>query len=165
MNRHPPHVYVIPEDDADRQLAEGFVEHFDVDERRIKVMPPARGWPNVLKLFEDKYIRTMQNNPHTHVVMLVDFDGCVPERRGKFEVAIPEDVKARVFVIGSLDDPETLKRMLKKSLSQIGTLLAGDCAADTVGHWNHEQLQHNDSERQGLVRTIKSFLFKSTNLF
>ena len=44
MNKYAPHVYIIPEDDRDRQIAEGFVNHHEVDDRRIQVMPPAGGW-------------------------------------------------------------------------------------------------------------------------
>jgi hypothetical protein len=56
VNKNAPHVYVIPEDDADRQLADGFVLHHGVDARRIQVMPPAGGWREVQRTFQDEYI-------------------------------------------------------------------------------------------------------------
>jgi hypothetical protein len=159
MNRYVPHVYVIPEDDRDRQIAEGFVLHHEVDARRIQVMPPARGWRNVLNTFQDEYIQPLRNYPQAHVVMLIDFDGQIDARRAQFEQAIPDDVKVRVFVVGSKNDPETLKRAPTVNFEEIGKSLANDCATGTAEHWDHEQLHHNDAERQRLVQAVKPFLF------
>jgi hypothetical protein len=159
MNKYASHVYVIPEDDADRQLAGGFVNHHKVDDRRIQVMPLAGGWRNVLTTFLDEYIHTLRNYPQAHVVMVIDFDGHTDERRAEFEQAIPGDLKARVFVVGSKDKPETLKKALKISFEEIGKYLADDCDTGTWKYWAHEQLQHNDAERQRLVQIVKPFLF------
>ncbi len=41
VNKYKEHVYVILEDDANRQIADGFVGHRNVDDRRIQVMPVA----------------------------------------------------------------------------------------------------------------------------
>ncbi len=159
MNKYAPHVYIIPEDDRDRQIAHGFVNHDKVDDRRIRVMPLARGWRHVLETFQDEYIQTLRNYLQAHVVMLIDFDGRIDERRADFEKAIPEDLKARVFVIGPKHEPETLKKALKIGFEEIGKSLAADCGDNSAEHWNHEQLQHNDAERQRLVQTVKPFLF------
>jgi len=159
MNKYAPHVYVIPEDDADRQIADGFVNHHEVKDTRIRVMPLAGGWRNVLKTFQDEYIQTLRNYQHAHVVMLIDFDGHTDERRAEFAQAIPVDLRMRAFVVGSKDNPETLKKALKIGFEEIGKTLADDCRTDTAGHWNHEQLQHNDAERQRLVQTVRPFLF------
>lgn len=159
MNKYAPHVYVIPEDDCDRQIADGFVLHHLVNAARIQVMPLAGGWHNVLKTFQNEYIQTLRTYQQAHVVMLIDFDGHIAERRAQFEQAIPEDVKARAFVVGSKDNPETLKKSMKIGFEEIGKSLANDCHADTTQRWNHEQLQHNDVERQRLVQKIKPILF------
>src|SRR5262245_17125751 len=101
MGMFPPHVYVIPEDRADEQLANGFVQYpGPLDVRRISVENPAGGWRHVLKVFEDEYIDLLRRNSNDHVVMLIDFDGYYEERRKEFEAAIPGDLKDRVFVIG-----------------------------------------------------------------
>jgi hypothetical protein len=157
MNKYAPHVYVIPEDDADRQLADGFVLHHKVKTARIQVMPLARGWRNVLNTFQEEYVQTLRNYPQAHVVMLIDFDGRVDERRAEFELAIPDDLKVRVFVVGSKDRPETLKKALKISFEQIGESLANDCDAGNSEHWDHEELRHNEAER--MVQNVKPFLF------
>jgi hypothetical protein len=159
MNKYAEHIYVIPEDDADRQIAVGFIGHHRVRNPRIKVMPVAGGWPNVFKTFLDEYIQTLRNCPKAHVLMLIDFDDHVEERKATFEQAIPDDLKARVFVVGSKYTPEMLKKSLKFGFDKIGESLANDCDADTAEYWNHEQLRHNDAERQRLVQAIKPFLF------
>jgi hypothetical protein len=158
MNKYAPHVYVIPEDDANRQIADGFVLHPRVKEMRIQVMPPAGGWPKVLKTFGDEYIRKLSENPNTHVVMLVDFDDQVEKRKVDFEQAIPAECKARVFVVGSKQTPEALKKQVKKSFEEIGQSLADDCDAGTA-FWGHEHLSHNDAERRRLVEVVRPFVF------
>jgi hypothetical protein len=92
-------------------------------------------------------------------VLLIDFDDDIEGRTSRFNEAIPEDVKPRVFVIGGKHDPQSLKRSMTISLTEIGKNLAADCDGDTLEYWNHEQLQHNDSERLRLVQTVKPFLF------
>jgi hypothetical protein len=159
MNKYSPHVYVIPEDDADRQIADGFVLHPQVKDTRIQVVPPAGGWPKVLKTFRDEYIRRLREHQNAHVVMLIDFDDQVEKRKADFEQEIPDDVKARVFVIGSKHTPETLKKEAKKSFEEIGNSLAHDCGAGTSALWSHEQLSHNEAERERLHQTVKPFLF------
>jgi len=159
MNKYAPHVYVIPEDDADRQIADGFVLHHGVIDAQIKVMPPAGGWKKVLQTFEDEYVPRLRTNCNAHIVMLIDFDGQVDERRVRFDQAIPEDIEPRVFVVGPKDDPETLKKALKCSCEEVGKLLAEDCDVDATKHWDHDQLRHNDAERQRMVLTVKPFLF------
>ena len=131
MNKYAPHVYVIPEDDRDRQIADGFVLHHQVKDTRIQVVPPAGGWSKVLKTFRDEYIQKIREYPHAHVVMLIDFDGRIDERRAEFEQAIPDDLKVRVFVVGSKDNPEALKKALEIGFEEIGKTLANDCDKGT----------------------------------
>jgi hypothetical protein len=159
MNKYALHVYVIPEDDRDRQIADGFVLHHQVKDARILVVPPAGGWPEVIKTFRDDYVKFLRNYRLAHVVMLIDFDGHVDERRVQVEQQIPDDLKERVFVVGSKDEPETLKKALNISYEEIGKSLANDCAAGTVQHWGHEQLHHNEAVLQRMVQTVKPFLF------
>ena len=159
MNKYVSHVYVIPEDDRDRQLADGFVLHHQVKDARIQVVPPAGGWAKVLETFRDEYIPRLRDYPDSHVVMLIDFDDQVEARTARFDEEIPEEFEARVFVIGSSDEPETLRKALKIGFEEIGRRLADDCAAGTTVYWGHEQLQHNDAERQRLVKTVRPFLF------
>jgi hypothetical protein len=159
MNRYAPHVYVIPEDDRDRQIADGFVQHYQVKDTRIKVMPPAGGWSKVLGTFQSEYMQTLRDYPEGHVVLLIDFDDDVERRRDKFQEAIPKDLASRVFVVGSKYNPESLKNAMNIGYEEIGSVLASDCDDGITDHWNHEQLQHNDAERERLVQIVRPFLF------
>jgi hypothetical protein len=159
MNRWAPHLYLIPEDDCNRQVAGGFVLHYQVKSQRIQVMPLAGGWKEVLKTFTREYIAPLRRYPQGHVVMLIDFDGKYVDRRKDFEDAIPGDLKQRVFVVGSRTTPEDLKRELGENFEQIGMLLAEDCFSGTEATWSHEHLKHNDPDRLRLINTVKPFLF------
>lgn len=161
MDGFPPYVYVIPEDDAYRQIADGFVLQESVDSRRIQVMPVAGGWVHVLETFKNEYVSRLRSRDRDHAVLLIDFDGTLESRLSHFQLEIPDDVRARVFVIGARDEAETLKKALRQSLERIGRSLAEDCHDGTTTRWDHDQLQHNDGERKRLVNAVKPFLFPS----
>jgi len=159
MNRYLPHVYVLPEDDCDRQLADGFILHDQVKTPRIQVMPPAGGWREVLKEFQTAYVRRLREDPEGHVVLLIDFDGDYSNRREEFERTIPDDLKQRVSVIGASHTPEELRKAMGKSFEKIGKDLADDCFAGTEIVWNHPQLEHNGPDRERLINSVRGFLF------
>lgn len=61
-NRHRPHVLVLPEDDANRELANGF--HLQIDltrQRQMQVLPVAGGWNEVLKRFKSEHVRASRD--------------------------------------------------------------------------------------------------------
>ena len=161
MNKDRHCVYVIPEDGRNRQIADGFILHHNVDDRRIQVMPEAGGWLPVLETFQAEYIQKLKNYLQAHVVMLIDFDGCSDQRRAKFDETIPPELKRRVFVVGSQQNSEKLKQAMKLGFEEIGKSLADDCDAGNAELWAHEQLKHNDDERLRLVQTVKPFLFRT----
>jgi len=99
MNKYIHHVFVIPEDEADEEIANGFALNERVDVRRIQVMPVARGWSNVLTTFREEYIPRLRKHPLGHVVMLIDFDGQGEGRMANFLEAIPDDLRGRVFLV------------------------------------------------------------------
>jgi len=45
VNRYRPHIYILPEDDANRQLANGFV--FNTDSSQVHTLTEAGGWTHV----------------------------------------------------------------------------------------------------------------------
>ncbi|NOT00286.1 MAG: hypothetical protein HOP29_06625 [Phycisphaerales bacterium] len=159
VNRYRPHLYVIPEDDADRQIADGFVLHPRVAARQVQVVEPAGGWARVLETFNKEYVPLLQQNAYTHVVMLIDFDGKHLGRRANFEAEIPEALRTRVFVIGPRDTPVSLKQSLGRGYEDIGRLLADDCDGDLKETWDHELLRHNEADRLRLLQSVKPFLF------
>lgn len=159
MNRYLDHVFVIPEDDRNRQLANGFRRHHQVKTPRIQVMPPAGGWLDVLRKFQLEYIRRLRQDPLGRAVLLIDFDGDYVNRRAQFDSETPDDLKDRVFVIGARQTPEELKKALGKGFEEIGESLAEACFAGADGDWSHEHLKQNDPDRQRLVQSVKPFLF------
>lgn len=74
MNKYQPHILVLPEDDANRQIANGFLLEPDLDPRRIQILPNAGGWMAVRECFEIDYLNAMRALPLRHMVLLVDFD-------------------------------------------------------------------------------------------
>lgn len=161
VNKGLPHLYVVPEDDADRQIADGFVLHPNVDVRRVQVVPPAGGWSKVRDTFKEEYLPLLQQNMMTHVVLLIDFDGNPKGRRKKFDSCIPSIVQSRVFVIGPRENPEILRQSLGKGFEAIGQTLAEECDSENLDAWDHEQLQHNAEEQRRLFGSVKPFLFKT----
>ncbi len=160
INKYKSHLYVIPEDDAERQIADGFVLHDRVDTRQVQVVGPPGGWPKVLDTFRNEYLLQLRQNVHTHVVMLIDYDTKGNARQEVFIDAIPEEFRRRVFVVGPSQAPEHLRRATKQSYEQIGMSLANDCDGNQTAIWGHEQLKHNDDQRKLLLEIVKPFLFK-----
>ena len=150
---------MIPEDRADAQFANGFVEHNQVKARNIQVMPPAGGWSYVLKTFVDEYIAYLRNYPTGYVILLVDFDGQYEDRRLKFSEAIPMDLRERVFVLGAASTPESLKNELHMSFDRIGASLAEDCHRGIMDLWQGNQLAHNEPDRRRLFESVRPILF------
>ncbi len=161
MNRHLPHVYVIPEDDSDRQIANGFVLHPGVQQACVRIAAPSRGWQNALRTYQDSYVAMLRKYPSAHVVLLVDFDGKVDKRMNEIVGATSTDdhLGGRVFVLGPRQTPETLRSDLKMPLEEIGARLADACFTGNLEIWRHEQLGHNDAELQRLMTSVKPFLF------
>jgi hypothetical protein len=102
----------------------------------------------------------LQKYRKRHLVLLIDFDGQVEERTRLFKEAFPQDVQERVYLLGTLDEPEPLRRDRGVPLEKIGEELASACANVEVGLWAHPMLEHNKAELGRLVHNVKQFLFK-----
>ena len=159
VNKEAPHVYVLPEDDANRQLANGFTNAISLDLQRIQVLPPAGGWTDVLERFEDEYISSLEKYRHKHMIMLIDFDGD-SSRLDDVRAVIPVHLRPRVFALGVSNEPERLKAALHRSLEDIGLTLGDECREDDVETtWNHPLLAHNHAELERLREVVRPFLF------
>jgi hypothetical protein len=159
INRYLPHVFVLPEDDRDRQLAIGFLLDENLAISKIQVLPEAGGWSKVLDLFKSDHICEMERYPHRFMVLLIDFDG-KQDRLGQAKAKIPGHLIERVFVLGAWTDPEDLRAKLG-SYETIGKLLAKDCREGTDTTWGHDLLRHNASEIDRLRRHVRPILFES----
>lgn len=101
VNRDRPHVLVLPEDDANRQLANGFHDTVDFTrDRQMQVLPVAGGWTRVLERFKSDHVDKMASNPNRFMVLLIDFDSR-PERLGAVKAEIPTELADRVFILGA----------------------------------------------------------------
>lgn len=142
VNRHLPHVFVLPEDDANRQMANGFL--LAVSSTQIQVLREAGGWASVRDQFESDHIAGMRKFGSRLMVLLVDFDGD-PSRHHKIHAAVPDDLTDRVFVLGVETEPEDLKRELG-SYESIGRAMGEKCQGGAASIWEHSLLKHNQRE-------------------
>lgn len=159
VNLYKSHVLVLPEDDANRQLVNGFLQDPALNSRAIQVLPIAGGWAKVRDVFVSDQIALLRKFPERHLVLLIDFDEQVADREQIFRAVIPPDVCERVYLLGTHDEPEPLRKACGVSLEKIGEKLAGACANDESGLWNHAMLVHNGAELERLTQNVKPFLF------
>jgi hypothetical protein len=151
VNKYQPHVLILPEDDANRQIANGFILNSNINEPAIQVLPIANGW--------EKVVAEMRKLSKRTIVLLIDFDE-QEDRLNYVMSQIPEDLHDRVFVLGVLSEPEDLKRNTGTGkLEKIGETLAKDCAEDTNELWGDPLLRHNKAELDRLILSVKPFLF------
>lgn len=75
VNKYLQNVLVLPEDDAMRQIANGFLLHPDVRLNKVQITPLARGWLHAQDAIANTYGATLTKHPQTHLVVLIDFDG------------------------------------------------------------------------------------------
>lgn len=160
LNRERPHLLVLPEDDATRSLATGFV---DCTQGQMQVLPPVRGWSHVLEEFKNTHIAELRKYPLRHLVLLIDFDNNFTNRLPQFRDAMPLDVADRVYVLGARGEAEDLKRQTtlgRGKLSLIGQELARECEQGQHNLWSSTpQLAHNCPEVQRLHSAVRDFLF------
>jgi hypothetical protein len=155
INRYKPHVLIIPEDDADRQLANGFVLNIGV--RQVQIEPVARGWSHVCESFVSDHVPLMDKFKDRFVVLLIDFDGD-NNRLQKVREQIPAPIADRVFILGALTEPEALKQSGLGSYEVIGRTMAEDCRNGTQTIWAHELLRHNEGELIRLREAVCAIL-------
>lgn len=159
VNKERPHIFVLPEDGANRQLANGLYLRMDPSlVRQLYVLPPAGGWRNVCEIFASDHVSAMTRIPTRLMVLLVDFDG-KDERRQEVQRYVPEALMNRVFTLGVYSEPEDLKRALNKTYEDLGGLLADDCRDNADRLWSHELLRHNHDELTRLRVAASDILF------
>jgi hypothetical protein len=158
VNNSLPHVLVLPEDDANRQLAIGFRLDPSLSPT-IRVLEEVGGWREVLNCFLSDHLAGMRRYQGRSMILLLDFDGD-ENRLNWVQARIPEDLVQRVYVIGALREPEDLKRAGLGSYETIGSALARDCREETDTTWSHPLLRHNAGELQRLRERVRPILFR-----
>jgi hypothetical protein len=157
VNKYAPHVLVLPEDDANTQIANGFQlalpgQNF----RKLQILPEAGGWTRVRDSFLSDHVAEMERNPNRYMVLIIDLDGR-PERPQSIHDLIPPTLADKVFIVGAARTPEELKDL--GSYETIGRALEEDCAAGTVAIWGHELLRHNQTEIVRMRERLCPILF------
>ena len=160
-NKFRPHVLVLPEDDANNDIANGFLLHVALDSRAIQVLPCAGGWAKVRDAFLSDHVAEMRRYPQRHMVLLVDFDDN-SDRFDQMTGDIPGDLAERVYVIGVWSEPEELRRVGLGSKEDVGCKLASECYDETRNVWNHDLLSHNANELNRMTTPLRPILFRST---
>lgn len=159
VNKYKPHVWVVPEDDANRELANGFLLHPNLDPTAIDIRPAAGGWPKVLDATVQQHALDLRRYPDRHLVLLVDLDGQGDHRIQHFRDRYPADVHDRIYLLSTKNEPERLKAAQGRSLEKLGEELAEACAQGAGGLWLDDQLQHNQPELDRLMISVKPVLF------
>ena len=155
-----PHVHVLPEDDANRQIANGFLLDQFLIGRRIQVLEEAGGWNEVLKRFNSIYAAQMDQTPTRFMVLVIDFDDDLA-RLQFAKNSIPQHLRERVFILGILSEPEDLKQELGQQYEAIGLAMAQDCREGTDSIWAHRLLRHNADEIARLRVQVQPILFRT----
>ncbi|MDZ7812931.1 MAG: hypothetical protein U5L74_07375 [Ideonella sp.] len=159
VNVHQPHVIVLVEDRADEKIANGFLLDPSVKQRNIQVLRPSGGWSKVLDSFLKDHVAGLRKWAGRHLVLLIDFDGKIESRTERFASQFPEDVRDRVFLLGTRGEPEQLRKQYGDSLEKAGKQLAGECYREETDLWNHALLAHNLAERARLNAKVRSIIF------
>ena len=155
VNRHRPHLLILPEDDATRQIANGFW----LKARNMRVLPQADGWPNVLSTFRSFYIQYLRTYAHAQLVLFIDFDQQFSTRFSHFQQAIPQDIANRVYVLGAATEAETLTKQVKLNKEDVGKALADECLQETDQLWRCPELAPDAPEVKRICVATKAFLF------
>lgn len=149
---------VLPEDEANRQIANGFLISRQVNARNLSILEPAGGWRKVLHELRETHVPQMQKFSGRTIVLVVDFDRSA-SRRSQFEDALPEELRQRVFVVGVWTEPEDLRSKLAIIYEQIGKQIADGCAVDGPSVWDNPLLRHNQPEITRMRSIIHPVLF------
>jgi len=160
VNKFRKHVFVLPEDDANRQVAIGFFLAPFLLNQQFQVVRTAGGWAQVVERFKSQYVGGMDRNPFTSIVLLIDFDGHEP-RLKQIKAEIPVRLEGRVFILGALTTPEALRQAGLGSYKEIGLAMAKDCREGTDTIWGHALLRHNATELERLLHLVRPVLFPS----
>ena len=159
VNKHQPHVMVLPEDDANKDIANGFQLAMDQRaQRQLQILPEAGGWAHVLDAFERDQIQDLEKYPDRYLVLVIDFDN-VAGRRGFAETRIPAHLRDRVFILGTRSEPEELRRETGLKYDAIGERLAEDCRQRTTSFWDQDLLADNGPELTRLFERVRPILF------
>ncbi len=158
-SKYKEQVWVLPEDDANRQIAQGFILEASVKDRSIHLLPVAGGWAAIRDCFKHEYNNELLKRSLCSMVLLVDFDDRGTRRLEEVLSGVDAALRDRVFVLGAQGEPERLRTALRMTYEQIGRALAKECSDGTRTTWEHELLAHNRGELERMVPHVRPILF------
>lgn len=157
INKYRDHLLILPEDDANKDLALGFVQRVPKGAECVFIESVAGGWASARERLVG-LAATMQKFSKRRVLVLVDFDRSETRREDVLR-DVPDAVRDRVFLVGVRPEPEALQNALgHRSREAIGAQLAEECLTDSGALWQHELLAHNAAELDRLQREVLPFL-------
>ena len=74
-NKYTHHLIVIPEDQAVRDIVNGFSTCLDANEKQFSVYDLARGWERGKETLLELSKGYMRKYSNSYAVLIVDFDG------------------------------------------------------------------------------------------
>lgn len=157
VNKFKPHLFIVPEDDADRQIAVGFQMHLEAN-GRMQIVDVAGGWLKVVNVIKDEYVPLLNNNPNTHVLGIIDCDKDA-DRIAEQLKTFPAGIRNRIFLLGVNENPQEFKRSTKMHFAQIGEKLADECYKDELDLWNHEMLSYSSIEALRAKNALRELVF------
>ena len=158
VNKYKPHLFVVPEDKADKNFAVGFELDPRLAAGSFQIMPLAGGWLKVIGIIRDEYVSKLQKNKYSHVLGIIDCDG--DHERIATELAkFPDDVVDRIFLLGAIQTPELFQQKVGDKSERIGERMAEECFNETFDLWNHEDLVHVSDEIQRAKHVIRPIVF------
>jgi hypothetical protein len=156
VNKYKDHLLIVPEDDANKDLAVGF-QKIVRQASAIHIESVAGGWSSVQERLKN-LVPSMQRFSCRRVLALVDYDE-QEKRRDDVLRDVPQGLLNRVYVLGVWSEPELLQRALDhRSREVIGEDLARECLGGTLALWQHPLLVHNTRELSRLRADVLPFL-------
>jgi len=164
VNKFQPHLLILPEDQAVKDVAIGAVESIRVKAAaNLSIEKLLDGW----RKLEDRlpeYDHYLGKHPEARLLAIIDLDG---DRNRPDEVRtwINVSFADRIFLLSSFHEPEALQRALHQdlkltgSLEMIGGTLVDDCPDDQSEAWAHSHLEHNKPELERFMASCRPILF------
>ena len=151
------HLLILPEDDAYHAIATSFVESLGQEvSRRAQVLNATRGWIHARQIAVEDGLK-LRKYGDRKLLLVIDFD-TVSERLAQMSAALPADIRDRIFIIGSANEAEDLRRELGP-YSRIGSLISEECRRGATDLWQHPLLALNRVEVQRLAPVVQRLFF------
>lgn len=162
INHYLPHLLILPEDEDNVRMANGFANHPQVKFGQLQILEESGGWRKaVAQISANSYMqRHLGKYAEGRILVLLDFDEDA-DRLAYIKAQIPESIRRKIFILGTWIEPQPFKRNLgyKISFEATGHALVDDCRGQTAKvEWQHPHLQHNLDELARFKEEVCPFL-------